>query len=828
MKKTAQWLRQWRMGAAGLLWGLILAQAALGAGHFSLAFQRKQSAWENAAGPGCPGTALGGRACRVWIWDENGNPVANVKLYTTWGVHMGTTDAAGRCQISFNTGIGFDLVCIGQGGIAGASSDAARLMTGELDPCRPMHSWEVGYLYKADVKNPGKFDTDLHGDWPAMHSYTTQAPYTKSLAFSGVDYRDYWSDASHWSDNPTPPYFGQTFVATGDRVVAARVHGTIGGVSLLSWKLQVLEFPSMQPVGRATEVPVEWPFGWEAFWGVNDNPVVPGRTYFLKVWRDGGMNIYHVTRDVYPHGVYYEGTTPVPQFDLNGHIVCMSVNQYGPSIGLVGWWRLDESAGIVAADASGNVHHGLLYGPPSWLPGGGRLGGALRFGGTADHVQMFDFRGIPWIQSRTVGAWIRTDADKTADIVGWGAAGVGESWRLFVDGATGAFGVSVTGGQVIGRTDVTDGRWHHVAVAVGMDDDPDIADARLYVDGRPEAPGSLVPGRFDTVLADPLRIGVFNTASTRYFAGDIDDVALFDVALTDEQMTRLCSFGPASFDAPCGRLGQSPAVGRGGDLNRDCAVDGGDFALLAEYWLTTGLFAAGDLSGDGSIDARDLEVLAGNWASRIDPNLYGDLLVYYRLDEAAGATAHDTIAANDGVVHGDAVWAPTGGKVRGALRFDGVDDYVATGFVLNPNEGGFSAFAWVRGGEPSESILAQANGAGTGKVWLYANYGDGRPATALSDGNRTTRPLAGPTSVTDGQWHHVGVVWDGSRRVLYHNGVQVAADTTPLGPIESADGGLYLGADKTLGAATLFSGWIDDVQVYGRPLTADEAAFLAQ
>ncbi len=46
-----------------------------GAGHFALAFQRKLSSWENSGENGCGG----GRATRVWIWDENGNPVSNIK-----------------------------------------------------------------------------------------------------------------------------------------------------------------------------------------------------------------------------------------------------------------------------------------------------------------------------------------------------------------------------------------------------------------------------------------------------------------------------------------------------------------------------------------------------------------------------------------------------------------------------------------------------------------------------------------------------------------------------------------------------------------------------
>jgi hypothetical protein len=298
-----------------------------GAGHFTLAFQRQLSAWENGSPEGC----MGNHVCRVWVWDEDGNPMPNIQLKTTWDILMGTTDIDGRAEIPINMGDDFDLICADG---LGSTSDATRLMTTYRPECWGHYSFEVGFLYKTDVSNPGEFDLALNCTWnePAPATQDNDAPYTKSLAYSGVDCTDYWSDRSdlgHWQ---TPPsYFGQTFIATGDRVVAARVHGVIGDNYLLDWKLRIVTFPGLQPVGEETSVPYRWPFGWEAFWGVNDCPVVPGQTYMLQAWREGnGMNIWRVNQDVYPHGQYYEGTTPFPGLDLNGHICCMT---YGSSTG---------------------------------------------------------------------------------------------------------------------------------------------------------------------------------------------------------------------------------------------------------------------------------------------------------------------------------------------------------------------------------------------------------------------------------------------------------------------------------------------------------------
>ena len=291
------------------------------AGHFALVFQRQLPAWENSAGTGC----IGGHVCRVWVWDENGKAVPSIQLKTTWNVLMGAADADGRAEIPLNQN-DYDLKCVDA---RGSTSDATRLMTAQRPDCWGHYSFEVGFLYKTSVLNPGEFDLDLLGSWNerAPAPQDNDAPYTKSLAYNGADHTDYWSDQSYWGNWQNPPsYFGQTFVATGDRVVAARVQGTVGGNNLLDWKLQIVTFPKLTPVGPVTSVPFRWPFGWEAFWPVNANPVVPGQTYMLKAWRDGtGMNIYHVTKNVYPNGQYYEGARAFPQFDLNGHVVCMSM-----------------------------------------------------------------------------------------------------------------------------------------------------------------------------------------------------------------------------------------------------------------------------------------------------------------------------------------------------------------------------------------------------------------------------------------------------------------------------------------------------------------------
>ena len=814
--------------AAAMLAAVLLAAAAprvCYAGHFALAFQRQLPAWENSAGLGC----IGGHVCRVWVWDENGNALPSIQLKTTWNVLMGATDGDGRAEVPLNLD-DYDLVCVDA---HGSTSDATRLMTAQRPECWGHYSFEVGFLYKTDASNPGEFDLDLLGTWNerAPATQDNDAPYTKSLAYNSVDHTDYWSDQSYWGNwQSASSYFGQTFVATANRVIAARVQGIIGGNDLLDWKLQIVAFPGLEPVGPVTSVPFRWPFGWEAFWGVNDNPVVPGRTYMLKAWRDGeGMNIYHVTKNVYAGGQYYEGSTAFPQYDLNRHIVCMSYGGAEPQDSHVkACFKLDESSGPTAADGSGNAHHGTLYGSPVWQPANGKIAGALLFDGIDDYVETPGYKGITGPDSRTVAAWVKTNFDIFEDVLSWGAEATGKRWSLITGPLGGASGIYVKDGFILGTTIVTDGNWHHIAAVLENDGSPAVGEVRLYVDGRREAPGSLYPQQIDTAEGDNVRMAAFNDGTNRYFQGLIDDVVIFDLALADEDVARLYHLGGQSFLAPCGRLDLDEELLLDGDIDRNCRVDAVDFTFLGKTWLETGPMLLADIHQDNAVNWLDAALLAHNWTRSVAPPALDEgLAAHFKLDESSGLTAEESIAGNDGALHGSPTWQPAGGHTAGAIDLDGIDDYISTAFTLDPADGPFSAFAWIKAGAPGQAVISQTNGAGTGKSWLAADLSAGKLMTDLRAPGRGSLPLVCDFIVTDGRWHHVGIVWDGSFRYLYVDGAEVNRDATAQAGLLSATGPLYFGAANTLTAGTFFHGLIDDIRIYSRALNSEEAAALA-
>jgi len=239
------------------------------------------------------------------------------------------------------------------------------------------------------------------------------------------------------------------------------------------------------------------------------------------------------------------------------------------------------------------------------------------------------------------------------------------------------------------------------------------------------------------------------------------------------------------------------------DMNQDHRVNFQDFALVAQSWP----------QGES---LRDLVLVSDYWLEE------RDLISHWTLDEAEDLSVYDAVTQKRGTLQGYSHWQPEVGMIDGALAFDGVDDYVRARVPLNPEDGPFSVFAWIKGCVTGQTILAQEGGAD----WLAMDLQFGHLQTNLKGMDTAADVLQADTpAVTDDVWHHVGFTWDGSARALYVDGIEVARDTQPQ--LAGSDGDLYIGTGKERGPNSFWYGLIDDVRIYKRPLNEQEIKALA-
>ncbi|HEY0714091.1 MAG TPA: LamG-like jellyroll fold domain-containing protein [Polyangia bacterium] len=208
--------------------------------------------------------------------------------------------------------------------------------------------------------------------------------------------------------------------------------------------------------------------------------------------------------------------------------------------GLIAHWTFDEQTGTTAHDKATGMHNGTLRGNPTWLGTGAPLiappNGALRLSGGSDGVS---FSMVPFARI-TVSAWIRLTQDgggMLPRIVSlyflrfYIATGDGD--RLRVDADFNNLAIWRSGGAV------TRNAWHHVAVVFDATEVP-----VFYIDGVPQSTTVMTaPVGQRTLSNGPHTIGNRASGFDRGFAGDIDDLRIYDVPLTRAQIAALARGG---------------------------------------------------------------------------------------------------------------------------------------------------------------------------------------------------------------------------------------------------------------------------------------------
>jgi len=208
--------------------------------------------------------------------------------------------------------------------------------------------------------------------------------------------------------------------------------------------------------------------------------------------------------------------------------------------GLVGHWRLNDGTGsTTAADSSGNGNDGTLANmdpATDWVAG--KIGGALDFEGVKDKVSRtslsYDLTG-----DLTVSAWMKPatcEVSGACFVVEFQDAG-GDSLSLRYDNANQNIKIG-DAGTVHGFTSTASLKtWSHL-VYIWHDATNQHA---VYINGVLDARG-LVGGTFTGGNMDNFTLGS-NTSNVRHYGGLLDDVRLYNRALSASEIAALYNGG---------------------------------------------------------------------------------------------------------------------------------------------------------------------------------------------------------------------------------------------------------------------------------------------
>ena len=265
--------------------------------------------------------------------------------------------------------------------------------------------------------------------------------------------------------------------------------------------------------------------------------------------------------------------------------------------GLVGHWTFDDGEGAIARDVSGGENHGRIMGGAKWTDG--KIGGALAFDGEDDFVSIpnqdhFNLTGgitvLAWVQVRSfTRPWqaIVTKGDR--------------AWRLHRANERQSVGFACSDlardqvGDLLGKTDIADGEWHHVA---GILDEGKMS---IFVDGVLDASATFSPNISTNEY--PVLIGANAQVKGRWFHGIIDEVRIYDRALSLDELRALAGGGETGVPVPDKPVAAETAIASpsltGGEYQEifDGKTLAGWDALDRRYWSIE----------DGAITGRSTE-----------------------------------------------------------------------------------------------------------------------------------------------------------------------------------------------------------------------------
>jgi hypothetical protein len=144
-----------------------------------------------------------------------------------------------------------------------------------------------------------------------------------------------------------------------------------------------------------------------------------------------------------------------------------------------------------------------------------------------------------------------------------------------------------------------DYQWHHlVQVWDGTE-----KRLRVYIDGVERFNATDATMGVNLYVPGGFHLGRDFYGSTRNLGGFLDEVSLFDRALSEADVLKL--YDSAFYEAPIP-----------GDATGDGVVNQADAAQLAANWGVTGAdWEMGDFNGDGVVGPGDASILAANWGT---------------------------------------------------------------------------------------------------------------------------------------------------------------------------------------------------------------------
>ncbi len=297
--------------------------------------------------------------------------------------------------------------------------------------------------------------------------------------------------------------------------------------------------------------------------------------------------------------------------------------------GMVSYWKLDETVSSFYLDthsgADGTCEDTKCPAPFT----DGKIDGAQEFDGTDDNrLNVADTATFDWgaDDSFTIEFWmnaIKSDGGTYEVMIGrkgGGAEDLNDRWYVGVKADTGniTYGLgNSSGSEVRGLgSSISDGYWHHIAYVVTS------KRIMLYVDGGIDVNRTRDDSAGEHVQGTPVNIGYLNQSGRFEYTGLLDDIAIFDRALsiTEIEAHKVQGLAGIGFDKDVTK----PEITM---IGSNASIE------VGTAYADEGATAFDNIDGDITADIATI--------SDVNTNAVESYTVTYNVTDAAGNTANE-------------------------------------------------------------------------------------------------------------------------------------------------------------------------------------------
>ena len=221
--------------------------------------------------------------------------------------------------------------------------------------------------------------------------------------------------------------------------------------------------------------------------------------------------------------------------------------------GLAAYWNFNEGGGTTVNDDTGNGNTGTWQGTlgSQWTTG--KIGYAGNFDGTDNYVST-SYAGVTGTSARSISLWFKTtsstlgSSSNSTPLFSYGSNANGAEFTIATNDnygtGTNYNGITLDsyGGAITYTASIYDGNWHYLVVIVPSS--LTVGSVLFYLDGLQLATvnhSNTTTRAINTSSGTTVEIGSYGGAN--FFTGQIDEVGIWNMALTSAQVSSLYNAG---------------------------------------------------------------------------------------------------------------------------------------------------------------------------------------------------------------------------------------------------------------------------------------------